>query len=267
MAMRAIEANGVLTHVRDEGPRDGPALVLSNSLGTDLRVWDALLPHLPSGLRVVRYDTRGHGLSAAPPGPWRIEDAADDLAALMDALGVSGAAVCGLSVGGMIAQSLTARRPDLVRGLVLMDTAARIGTRDLWDDRVCTVEAHGVEPLADAILERWFTARFRAEAPELGLWRAMLTRTPPAGYARLAGAIRDADLTEATRGLRLPTLAIAGEEDGSTPPDLVAATAALIPGARLERVSGAAHLPCVERPEAVAALLGEFLGALDGLGV
>lgn len=260
--MRAIEANGVLTHWREDGPADGPALVFSNSLGTDLRVWDRLLPLLPSGWRFVRYDTRGHGLSARPDGPWRIEDAADDLAALLDALAAERAVVCGLSVGGQIAQSLAARRPDRVRALILMDTAARIGTRELWDDRIAQVRAGGIAAISDGVLARWFSPAFRERA-EFGLWRAMLERTDAEGYVRLAEAIRDADLTESTRALRLPCLALVGEHDGSTPPDLVAATAALVPGARCETLAGAGHLPGVEAPEATARRIADFLKELE----
>ena len=257
--MQAIRANGVFTHVLDEGPRDGPALVFSNSLGTDLRVWDPLMPLLPDGLRTVRYDTRGHGLSETPEAPWRIEDAADDLAAVLDALGVEAAAVCGLSVGGLIAQSLVQRRPELVSALILMDTAAKIGSDEVWNPRIQAVETEGISSIADAIIERWFSAAFREGDPILGLWRAMLKRTPAEGYARLAAAIRDADLTDAAPSIARPTLAIAGSEDGATPPDLVRATAEMIPGARFELIEGAGHLPCVEAADTVARLVAEFL--------
>ncbi|MGF1551944.1 MAG: 3-oxoadipate enol-lactonase [Paracoccaceae bacterium] len=255
---RAIEANGVLHRVRLDEADGSPAVVFSNSLGTDLTTWDAVVARLPRDFRVVRYDTRGHGLSALPPGPWRIEDCADDLAGILDALGIEGATVVGLSVGGLIAQALAARRPDLASRLVLMDTAARIGTDDLWNTRIETVESKGIEAIADGVIERWFGPRYRAEAAELGLWRAMLTRTPAAGYARLSAAIRDADLTESTRGLRLPVLAMAGSEDGATPPDLVEATAALVEGARFERLDGAGHLPCIDAPDTTARLIADF---------
>ena len=256
--MQAIRANGVLTHVVDEGPRDGPVLVFSNSLGTDLRVWDPLLPHLPDGLRTIRYDTRGHGLSETPPAPWRIEEAADDLAAVLDALGVRAAAVCGLSVGGLIAQSLVRRRPEQVAALVLMDTAAKIGSDEIWNPRIRAVETEGIPSIADAILERWFSRAFRG-SDEAGLWRAMLERTPADGYARLAAAIRDADLTADAGDIAVPVLAIVGSEDGATPPDLVRGTTEMIPNARFEVIEGAGHLPCVEAPGETARLIAGFL--------
>ena len=195
---------------RRPGDPDGPPVVFANSLGTDLRVWEPVLPYLPAGFRYIRYDKRGHGLSDSVPGPWRIEDLADDLAGLLDRLGVRSAAVVGLSVGGLIAQALAARRPDLVRVLVLSGTAPKIGTAEAWADRIAAVESQGIAAIADAILERWFSPRFRAEEPALALWRNMLTRSPVAGYVATCGAIRDADLTESTRTLRLPTLAMVG---------------------------------------------------------
>ena len=257
--MRVVDLDGIRIRYADEGDAEGAAIVFANSLGTDLRVWDPLLPHLPGGFRLIRYDTRGHGLSETPDDPWTIEDAADDLAALLDALGVRMAVICGLSVGGLIAQSLVRRRPDLVAALILMDTAAKIGSDDLWNERISAVESRGLAAIADGVLERWFSPAFRESDPAFGLWRAMLTRTPAEGYARLSAAIRDTDLTEAAPDIRLPVLAMAGEHDGATPPDLVRDTARLIPGARFEIIDGAGHLPCVEQPQAVAALIADFL--------
>lgn len=257
--MQSVKRGELTLHVADEGDPTGPALVFANSLGTDLRVWDAVLPLLPAGLRLIRTDKRGHGLSDDAPGPWRIEDLADDLAAVLDRLGVRQAVVVGLSVGGLIAQSLAARRPDLVRALVLSGTAPKIGTAEMWNARIDAVRAGGIAPLADAILERWFTARFRAEAADYPLWRSMLVRTPAAGYAETCAAIRDADLTASTAALRLPVLAMVGEADGSTPPDLVRAMAAAIPGARFEVIADAGHIPGVEQPAVVARLIGDFL--------
>lgn len=260
--MQGIDTPAGVAHVRVDGPDSGAPIVFSNALGTDLRVWDRLVGRLPAALRLIRYDTRGHGLSAAPPRPWTMAGLAADLAAILDRLGVSGAVVCGLSVGGMVAQQLAADRPDLVSALALCDTAVKIATPDEWDRRISAVETGGVAALSAAALARWFPPAFHAErADDLALWRAMLERTPVAGYAGVCEAIRDADLLESTSALRLPALALAGDQDGSTPPDLVRETAALIPGARFEVVRGAGHLPCVDRPEETAALIGGFLRA------
>lgn len=202
---------------------------------------------------------RGHGLSDTLPGPWRIEDLADDLAGILEARGIKDAALVGLSVGGLIAQSLAARRPDLVRVLVLSNTAARIGSAKAWNDRIAAVEANGIAAIAEAVLERWFTPSFRARPERLAPWRNMLTRTPAAGYTATCGAIRDADLTASTRALRQPTLALVGDADGSTPPDLVRQTAESIVGARFEIIRGAGHIPCVERPDVTASQITRFL--------
>jgi 3-oxoadipate enol-lactonase len=256
--MRAIVANGVRLHVDMRGPDGAPAVVFSNSLGTDLRLWDALLAHLPTGLRLVRYDTRGHGLSACAPGDWSIRDLAQDAAALIDALGLGPVVFVGLSMGGMIGQQLAADRPDLVRALVLSNTAARMGDAALWHDRIAAIRVNGLGVLAPAILDRWFGPAFRPR-PEAALWGAMLTRTPPEGYLACCKAIAGADLTDSTARLRLPVLAIAGAKDGACPPAMVAATAALIPGAITQTLAGVGHLPCVEAPTAYATLLQPFL--------
>ncbi len=255
-----IETNGILTHAREDGDPEGRAVLFSNSLGTDMRVWDPLLPHLPAGLRLIRYDTRGHGLSTAPPAPYHMGDLVRDAAALLEALEVRGAVVVGLSIGGMVAQGLAAERPDLVSGLVLVDTAPKIGAPAMWEERIAQVRAGGVAALSEAVLARWFSPAFHRErAAELALWRHMLERTPPEGYAGCCAAIADTDLYESSARLRLPAMAVAGEHDGSTPPDLVRETAALIPGCRFHLIRGAGHIPCVEAPAALAGHLAAFL--------
>lgn len=259
--MRAVTTGAGSIHFSDEGPKDGRAALFSNSLGSDLRVWDRVVPLLPAGLRVIRYDKRGHGLSDCPPrGTWGMADHVADAAALLDALEVKGAVVVGLSIGGMIAQGLAAERPDLVHGMALCDTAAKIGAPGMWNERIQAIEAGGLESMADAVMERWFTKRFRAEEKvELRLWRNMLTRTSLDGYLGSGAAIGDADLRESTARLRLPTLTVCGAEDASTPPDLVRETAALIPGAEFQLIPGAGHLPCVEQPELLATHLNAFM--------
>ncbi|MDH3668533.1 MAG: 3-oxoadipate enol-lactonase [Paracoccaceae bacterium] len=260
--MQTVKLNDVTLHVAETGPADGPALVFSNSLGTDFRIWDAVLPRLPRGLHIVRYDKRGHGLSDCPKAPWDMSDHVADLSGILDALGVSGAVVCGLSVGGIIAQGLAAERPDLVTALILCDTGAKIGNPELWDGRIAAVEEGGIEVIADGVMERWFTSAFREGDPSFPVWRNMLSRTPAAGYARTSAAIRDTDLIESTSRLRLPCLAICGAEDGATPPDLVRETAGLIPGSRFELIRKAGHLPCIEQPGETARLIGDFLAGI-----
>lgn len=256
--MRAITANGVTLHVADSGPKGAPAVVFANSLGSDLRLWDAVLPHLPQGLRYIRYDKRGHGLSECPKGGWSIADLARDAEALIEALDAGPVVFVGLSIGGMIGQQLAATRPDLLRALVLSNTAARMGTPEIWAQRIDAIKAGGIAAIESTILDRWFGPAFR-HSPEASLWGAMLSRTPQSGYLACCEAIAKADLTDQTAQLRLPTLAIAGQHDGSSPPDLVAATAALIPGATCHTLPGTGHLPCVEAPAAYAALLSPFL--------
>ncbi|WP_353475695.1 3-oxoadipate enol-lactonase (plasmid) [Salipiger sp. H15] len=256
--MQTLSVSGVSLNIRDEGPRDGRVLMLANSLGTDLRVWDALIPLLPEGLRVVRFDKRGHGLSDAPAAPYAMETLVSDAEAICEALGLSDVTFVGLSIGGLIGQGLAAKRPDLVRALVLMDTAAKIGTPEMWQTRIDGIRANGVGSLADAILERWFTPGFRASDPQFAAWKNMLVRTPVEGYVGCCAAIAGADLTESTRALTLPVLAMAGAEDGSTPPELVRGTAELC-GAEFALIEHAGHIPCVEQPEATARLITDFL--------
>jgi 3-oxoadipate enol-lactonase len=251
--------NGVVLHVQDLGPAERPVLVFSNSLGTDFRIWNDVVARLGDQFRIVLYDKRGHGLSELGETPYRIADHVADLAALLDELAIEGAIVCGLSVGGLIAQGLYASRPELVSGLILSDTAHRIGSAALWNDRMAAIEKGGIASIAEAILERWFSRALRENDPAaLAGWRAMLTRTPEAGYLGTCAAIRDADFTEEAGRIAVPTLCIVGDQDGATPPELVRQTADLIPGARYQVIAGAGHLPCIERPAEVARLIEGF---------
>jgi 3-oxoadipate enol-lactonase len=263
--MDCLDLGDVALHYADTGPRDAPALVFANSLGTDFRLWDEVLPHLPEGLRVIRYDKRGHGLSTCPPAPYTMGALVHDAERLLDALEVRDCVFVGLSIGGMIAQGLAAKRLDQVRAVVLSNTAPKIGTRAMWEERIATVETKGLEAMSDAIMERWFSKGFR-ESPAVTPWRRMVEVTPAAGYAGCSAAIAGTDFYTPTAALRLPALVIGGTEDGSTPPDLVRELADLIPGARFELIRGAGHLPCVERPEDYAALLIGFLGDIGHMG-
>lgn len=250
---------GTVIHYRDSAEAGRPALVFSNSLGTDFRIWDDVVALLGDGFRYVRYDKRGHGLSGLGNPPYRMADHVGDLAGLLDALDIRDAIVCGLSVGGLIAQGLYATRPELVRGLILCDTGHRIGNEEMWNSRIAAIEAGGIEAIADAVLERWFSKAFR-EGRRVALegWRAMLTRTPQTGYTGTATAIRDTDFTEEAKRIAVPALCVVGDEDGATPPDLVRSMAELIPAAQCRIISGAGHLPCIEKPDELAKLIARF---------
>lgn len=262
--MDSLDLGDVVLHYADTGPRDAPAVVFANSLGTDFRLWDAILPHLPAGPRVIRYDKRGHGLSTCPPAPYTMGALIHDAERLLEALGVRDCVFVGLSIGGMIAQGLAAKRLDLVRAVVLSNTAPKIGTRAMWEERIAMVESQGLSAMSDTIMTRWFSKDFR-ESPQVAPWKRMVETTPPAGYAGCSAAIAGSDFYASTAKLRLPALVIAGSEDGSTPPDLVQELAGLIPGAHYALIRGAGHLPCVEKPAEFAGHLNDFLRAIGHL--
>jgi 3-oxoadipate enol-lactonase len=256
--MRFVKANGLVIHYLDQGRRDGAPIVFINALGCDLRIWTEVAEILAPDFRIVTYDKRGHGLSESGPDKCEMADYAGDLIGLLDSVGVGRATIVGLSIGGVIAQEFYRQRPERVAALVLCDTAAKIGTDESWDQRIAEVERGGVERIADSVLERWFTAEFRASrAPELAGIRAMLTRTPRQGYLAACGALKRADLRPYAGRIEAPTLCLVGDEDGSTPVALVKETAALIPGSRFEIVEGAGHLANVEKPKIVAGLVAE----------
>ncbi|GGE15385.1 3-oxoadipate enol-lactonase [Gemmobacter megaterium] len=266
--MDICDLGDIRLHWRQDGDPAGAPVVFANSLGTDLRLWDKVIPLLPQGYRYIRYDMRGHGLSDCPPGPYAMGALVRDAERLLDALSVKACVFVGLSIGGMIAQGLAVKRLDLVRAMVISNTAAKIGTAEMWQARISAARAGGLEALAEPVMERWFSRRFRQEA-ELAGWRNMLTRTPLEGYVGCCAAIAGTDFYTPTSGLTLPTLAIAGSEDGSTPADLVRETADLIRGAEFHLIRGAGHLPCVEAPDAFAARVTQFLervGHMQGGG-
>ncbi|MFV2033621.1 MAG: 3-oxoadipate enol-lactonase, partial [Halocynthiibacter sp.] len=230
--MKSIVVDDLNLHVQECGDPAGQPVVFANSLGTDMRVWDKVLARLPRDLRIIRFDKRGHGLSDVSPAPYTMDMLATDTAAILDHLSVKGAVFVGLSIGGMIGLRLSTMRPDLVSALLLMDSAAKIGTTEMWRDRITALETGGIANLSAPILERWFTPAFHRQHPEeLAMWRNMLERTSPEGYIGCCAAIAAADLTQDTAKLSLPFLALAGAQDGATPPDLVRATAALVLGA------------------------------------
>lgn len=258
--MAFARIDGILLHYRLAGPVDAPVLVLANSLGTDARIWDGLIEQLADRYRIVSYDKRGHGLSDSPGGDYSLDDHVADLAGLIDHLGVKRFALAGVSIGGLIAQAFALAFPGRLMALVLCDTTPRMGDAATWNARIETVLGQGMEPLANPLMERWFGPRFHRErADELAGWRNLFLRTDPAGYSRTCATLRDSDLSDRIGAISAPTLVIAGDEDRSTPVDLVRACAAAIPGARFEVLAGAGHIPSIEQPAVLARLIEGFL--------
>ena len=254
-------SNGVELFYDLTGPGDAPVVAFSNSIGTTLEMWDAQARALAERCRVLRYDTRGHGRSPVADHPVSIADLADDLASLLDALGVDRAHVVGLSLGGMTAQSLAARRPDRVESLVLMATSAYLPSG--WDERAATVRAHGMGAIADAVIARWFTLSFAASSPEaVAPFRERFLRMDPRGYAACCGAIAEMDLRSSNAAIAAPTLIIAGADDPATPVAMMEEIRARIPQAELIVLPRAAHILAVERADLVNRHLAAFLDSV-----
>lgn len=259
--MQSITVNGQRIAYRHRTGGGAACVVFANSLGSDQSLWDGVIDALPRGFDTLTFDLRGHGLSAVSEG-YLVPDMADDLIALMEALGLRDVILCGVSVGGMVAQSVAARRPDLLSGVVLTCTGAKIGTPEKWNTRIADVQADGLAAIADAVLQSWFDPSYAdRNFDAFDMHRAMLCRTPAAGYIATCAALRDTDLRAETAGISVPTLCIAGTSDGSTPPALVQALADAIPGARLEVLEGVGHLPPLEVPDRIAALIETMLPA------
>ncbi len=249
--MSAAEVHVVVT-----GRADGPVVVLANSLGATHHMWDAQLDMLNERFRVVRYDTRGHGASPVPDGPYSIDDLADDVVALLDRLGVERAHLVGLSLGGMTAMRVAARNPERVDRMVLLCTASHLPPAHAWSQRAATVRADGAGAVAEAVVDRWFSPDFAGNRTH---WRDMVAGTPAEGYAACCEAIAELDLRQDLSAITAPTLAIAGVDDPATPPARLEEIVAAVPGSRLLVVEHAAHLANAEQPAVVTAALIEHL--------
>jgi 3-oxoadipate enol-lactonase len=243
---------------------EGPPVVLSHALGLELGMWDALAAALAPRHEVLRYDHRGHGGSAVPAGPYRMDELVDDAARVIREWGAGPVAWVGLSLGGMVGQGLAIRHPELLRSLVLANTTAHYpeAAQAAWAQRIAAVEQGGLEAIADMVMERYFHAGFRSGRPEaLAAFRAALLRTSAAGYAATCHAVREVDWLERLPQVRCPTLVIAGALDAGAPVAMSQAIAERIPGARLEVLAGASHLSVAEQPQEFAALVEGFLSA------
>jgi 3-oxoadipate enol-lactonase len=243
---------------RLDGPDDAPALVFSSSLGTTHELWDEQADALATSFRVLRYDHRGHGRSEVPPGPYTVEQLATDVIELFDRLGLASVTFCGLSLGGAVGMWLSSRAPERVDRLVLCCTSARFAEPAFWLERARTVRERGVAAVADVVLERWFTSRFRAQEPEtVERFRALLLSTPREGYAACCDALARWDFHDELRTIVAPTVVVVAEDDPSTPPAHGELIASAVPGAELVVVRAAAHLANVEQPQAVTTAIAE----------
>ncbi|MDZ7895812.1 MAG: 3-oxoadipate enol-lactonase [Sphingobium sp.] len=244
---------------RMDGPADAPVLMLSNSLGTDMHMWDAQIAAWSARFRVLRYDQRGHGRSGAPSGSYSIDRLGRDAIELLDALGIDKVDFCGLSLGGMIGQWLGVRATDRLRRLVLANTSSFMGPPSAWDARIELVRQQGMEPLTQASVARWFTPEFaQTGRAAIAPVEAMLLATSPDGYAGSCAAIRDMDMRRMIALIETPALIIGGTLDPATPPPHSEALAAGIAGAQLLMLD-AAHLSNVELPEAFAQAVLDFV--------
>lgn len=258
--MAAALIEDLRIHYVLDGTPDAPVLVLSHGLGLALGMWDAQMAVLRAHFRVLRYDTRGHGASAVPPGPSSIEDLGREVVALLDHLDIRRAHFCGLSLGAMTGMWLGVHAPERIASLVLANTAPRVGAREMWEARIDMVNAHGMTSIADAAIARWFTPEFIAASPAaVAGMKRMFERTPAAGYVSCCAATRDADLTDAVTRIQAPTLVIAGRRDVATPPGQADRLAGCIPGARYVELP-TAHLSNVEMPDVFAELICDHLG-------
>jgi 3-oxoadipate enol-lactonase len=244
---------------RFDGPERAPVVVLSNSLGTNLSMWEEQMPALTKRFRVLRYDTRGHGGSSVTQGPYTIAQLGRDLVGLLDALKIQRAHFCGLSLGGVTGMWLGVNAADRIDRLVLCNTAPKIYTHEVWNTRIENVRKGGLESIADAVIGGWLSQSFRDREPAAAArMRAMLTSTPAEGYIGCCAAIRDSDQRDAIRGIKSPTLIISGTHDKATPPSEGRKMAEAIASARFVELD-AAHISNVERAESFTSTLTGFL--------
>lgn len=270
MTLQRLDRGGFSLAWDDAGPRDAPAtLLLAHSMTSSLRIWDPHVAALADRYRILRWDNRGHGASDAPPGPYTLDDFADDACAILDAAGVRTVHAVGLSVGGMIMQHLAIRHPARVASLVLVDTTGRYPPETIgkWAERAALVRREGMEPVARNVSTNVFPPEFLARSPEVvaGLANEM-RRADPTGYAHVCEAIPALDTLAALAHLRVPSLVVVGELDRQLPVALSRELHAALPGSRLEIVPGAGHFVPIEAPATFTGLLERFLDEIGARG-
>lgn len=261
--MPFIEIDGEPFHVQVDGPPDGPVLLVSNSLSSDMTMWEDQIPVWSRSRRVVRYDGRGHGRSVVSPGPTTIARLGQDAIGILDALGVLRADFLGLSLGGMVGQWVLTHAPRRIRRAVLANTAAHMGPPDLWNGRMALAAAGGMEATVEPTITRWFPQGFRERHPDtIERMRAMVRRTPLEGYLASCAAIRDMDQRDTIRAITTPTLIIVGANDPATTPADGELIHAAIATSRTEYLQ-AAHISNVEQPAQFTQSVSDFLAAPD----
>jgi 3-oxoadipate enol-lactonase len=259
--MPILKSGEARIHYVLEGQSESPVLLFSNSLGANYSTWDPQAHEFRKKLRVLRYDTRGHGQSPPTPGTYSIELLGRDVIAMLDALDLDRIHFCGLSMGGMIGMWLALNAPERLNKLVLSNTAAKIGTAEGWNARIEAVQKNGMKSVASGILERWFTPALRQKAPEtMANILKMLEETNPEGYVACCAAVRDFDCREQLNNIRTPTLVIAGAHDSATPPEGGRFLARQIPGVRFVELD-AAHLSNIEAQDRFNNELAAFLNS------
>jgi 3-oxoadipate enol-lactonase len=257
--MPTIDADGTPINVEIEGPADAPPLMFSNSLGTDLHMWDEQAAALKNRFRIIRYDTRGHGKSGAPPGPYSMERLGRDVLKILSSLGILRVRWCGLSMGGMTGMWLARHVPECIERMVLSNTAAKSGNPDLWNARIRTVNTKGIAAIADTTMERWFTKNFRERAKDtISRVQETLLATDPQGYVGCGSAIRDMDQRWGIADIKTKTLVIAGKQDIATTVANAELIVSRIKGAKLKLIN-AAHISNVEQPAAFTDAIEKFL--------
>ena len=260
-----LTANGIDIHYALEG--EGPVVTLSHALGCNLSLWDDQARALKGRYRVLRFDTRGHGQTGAPPGSYSLEQLAEDVRGLLTGLGIMETHFVGLSMGGMIGQVFTLTHPKMIRSLVLCDTTSRYPKEALpaWEERIRTVEAKGMEAMVEPMLQRWFTAPFRERRRDvMDRVGAMLRTTPPQGYIGCCHALPKINTADRLREVRCPALVIVGEEDPGTPVEMARAIHAALPSAEMAILNSASHLSNMEQPEEFNRVLLAFLDKTTG---